>query len=202
MKKSDLAQALGISASMVSRLSKRGMPVDCVERAKRWRKRHIEPGRIKDTRYDPSAHAKQQEQVHEAIAQAVQEAVEQSGPPLRDAIGLLDEAINDTLKKLGGASTEMAATLQGIRRQMFYLVVLRCGGLEGVGLYWWQWLDLVPPALANNEAMAEFLDKFCPEPLTLAAFHALVVEYFQGVAPGATPIPLGLLKAEFIRLGA
>jgi len=54
MTKKDLALALGISASMVSRLIKRGMPVD-VERAKRWRRRHIEPGRMKGVRHDPNA---------------------------------------------------------------------------------------------------------------------------------------------------
>ena len=42
----DLAAALGISASMVSRLRRRGMPIDSVERAERWRRRHLEPGRV------------------------------------------------------------------------------------------------------------------------------------------------------------
>ncbi len=55
MTKSELAQLLGISPSMVSRLSKRGMPVDSLERAQRWRKRHLEPGRVKGQRYDPNA---------------------------------------------------------------------------------------------------------------------------------------------------
>jgi len=53
MTKSELAELLGISASMVSRLSKRGMPTDSLERAQRWRKRHLEPGRVKGQRYDP-----------------------------------------------------------------------------------------------------------------------------------------------------
>lgn len=47
MKMIDLARELGISTSMVSRLAKRGMPTDSVERAARWRRRHLEPGRIK-----------------------------------------------------------------------------------------------------------------------------------------------------------
>lgn len=55
MTKQELAQALGISSSMVSRLSKRGMPVDSVDRAKRWRRRHLEPGRTKGVRFDPAA---------------------------------------------------------------------------------------------------------------------------------------------------
>ena len=43
----DLAKALGISGAMVSRLAKRGMPTDTVERAMRWRSRHLEPARTK-----------------------------------------------------------------------------------------------------------------------------------------------------------
>lgn len=53
MLKKELAEALGISAAMVSKLAKRGMPTDTVERAQRWRRRHLEPGRIKGVRYEP-----------------------------------------------------------------------------------------------------------------------------------------------------
>lgn len=53
MTKKELAQLLGISGSMVTRLEKRGMPVDSLERAQRWRKRHLEPGRMKGTRFNP-----------------------------------------------------------------------------------------------------------------------------------------------------
>lgn len=51
MLKKDLATALGISAAMVSKLAKRGMPTDTLERAERWRRRHLEPGRVKGVRY-------------------------------------------------------------------------------------------------------------------------------------------------------
>ena len=50
MLKKELADALGISGPMVSKLAKRGMPTDSVERAQRWRKRHLEPGRLKSNR--------------------------------------------------------------------------------------------------------------------------------------------------------
>lgn len=43
----ELAEALDISPAMVSKLAKRGMPTDSLERAQRWRKRHLEPGRVK-----------------------------------------------------------------------------------------------------------------------------------------------------------
>lgn len=53
MKKTELAPLLGISISMVSRLAKRGMPTDSLERAKRWRRRHLEPSRVKGVKFDP-----------------------------------------------------------------------------------------------------------------------------------------------------
>ena len=55
MNQKELAQALGISPGMVSRLAKRGMPTDSLQRAQRWRKRHLEPGRVKGSRFDPAA---------------------------------------------------------------------------------------------------------------------------------------------------
>lgn len=55
MNQKELAQALGISPGMVSRLAKRGMPTDSLQRAQRWRKRHLEPGRVKGSRFDPNA---------------------------------------------------------------------------------------------------------------------------------------------------
>lgn len=58
MLKKELAQLLGVSESIVSRHTKRGMPTDSLERAQRWRKRHLEPGRVKGNRYDPKAKTK------------------------------------------------------------------------------------------------------------------------------------------------
>jgi hypothetical protein len=54
MNQKELAALLDISPAMVSRLKKQGMPVDTLERAQRWRKRHLEPGRIKGSRFDPN----------------------------------------------------------------------------------------------------------------------------------------------------
>lgn len=50
MQQKELASLLDISTAMVSRLVKRGMPTDTLERAERWRKRHLEPGRVKGWR--------------------------------------------------------------------------------------------------------------------------------------------------------
>lgn len=52
MKKKDLAYALGISAPMVSKLSAKGMPTDSLEAALAWRRRNLEPGRVKGVRLD------------------------------------------------------------------------------------------------------------------------------------------------------
>lgn len=54
MKKTELAKLLNISGSMVSRLARKGMPTDSLDRAQRWRRRHLETGRMKGIRYDPS----------------------------------------------------------------------------------------------------------------------------------------------------
>lgn len=50
MQLKDLAAALGISAAMVSKLKKRGMPTASVEAATKWRRRHLEPARTKGMR--------------------------------------------------------------------------------------------------------------------------------------------------------
>jgi hypothetical protein len=54
MQQNELSKLLGISPAMTSRLAKRGMPTDTLERAQRWRKRHLEPGRVKGSRFDPN----------------------------------------------------------------------------------------------------------------------------------------------------
>ena len=52
MQQKELAKLLDISPAMVSRLAKRGMPTDDPERDQRWRKRHLEPARVKGVRAD------------------------------------------------------------------------------------------------------------------------------------------------------
>lgn len=48
----ELAAGLGISQGMVSRLIAKGMPDDSIERARRWRNRHLQRGRMKGIRAD------------------------------------------------------------------------------------------------------------------------------------------------------
>lgn len=54
MQQKELATLLGVSAAMVSRHAKQGMPTDTLERAEKWRRRHLEPGRVKGARYERS----------------------------------------------------------------------------------------------------------------------------------------------------
>lgn len=55
MNRTELARALGVTPGMVTRYAQRGMPVDTLERAQRWRRRHLELGRMKENRFDPIA---------------------------------------------------------------------------------------------------------------------------------------------------
>lgn len=50
MLKKDLALGLGVSAAMVTKLSKRGMPTDSVEHAQQWREKNLEPSRLKSNK--------------------------------------------------------------------------------------------------------------------------------------------------------
>lgn len=52
-----LAKGLGISPSMCSRLARRGMPVDSIERAERWRRRHLDMARMKGIRVESQTSA-------------------------------------------------------------------------------------------------------------------------------------------------
>lgn len=52
MKSKELAYALGISAAMVSKLAKRGMPTHSIEEAEKWRKKNLDPTRTKQNRAD------------------------------------------------------------------------------------------------------------------------------------------------------
>ena len=55
MTRKALATALGLSGPMVSKLAARGMPCHDVDAARRWRDRHLEPARRKESRPDTAA---------------------------------------------------------------------------------------------------------------------------------------------------
>lgn len=52
MRQKELAALLGISPAAVSQLKRQGMPTHSYQAAVKWRKRHLEPGRIKGSRLD------------------------------------------------------------------------------------------------------------------------------------------------------
>ena len=186
MTQKELAQALGISAGMVSRLAKRGMPTDDLERAKRWRKRHLEPGRVKGVKRDPQTIQAIQKQHETLMAQALAEAKRSAGPSLRDALSCLNEA----LAGLPEPSTIPKEATDTLFRLFFAAVVARFGGLDAARLHWWDWCSLLPEDAAEDEALADLLERTCTEPITLADFH-------QAMQP-ACPLPLDALRAAFL----
>jgi hypothetical protein len=114
MLKKELAQLLGVSESMVSRHAKKGMPTDTVERAQRWRKRHLEPGRIKGSRFDPAQAAKTTTSKPGPTATAMMPGVsvadvEAAGAELDNALAVGDQAwaaimiqqVRDSLRQMG-----------------------------------------------------------------------------------------------------
>ena len=56
--KCDLARQLDISASMVSRLSKQGMPTHSADAARAWRDTHLAPSLRKEWRFGPARSAR------------------------------------------------------------------------------------------------------------------------------------------------
>lgn len=104
MQQKELAKLLGISPAMVSRLAKRSMPTDTLERAQRWRKRHLEPGRIKGSRFDPTQAttpttpaAASVPGVSVADFEAVVADVEAAGAELDNALTTGDQAWADVM---------------------------------------------------------------------------------------------------------
>lgn len=100
MQQNELAKLLGISAAMVSRLAKRGMPTGTLERAQRWRKRHLEPGRIKGTRFDPTQATKSAAPTVPAAAAGLADLladVEAAGLELHNALTQGDQAWIDVM---------------------------------------------------------------------------------------------------------
>lgn len=100
MQQNELAKLLGISPAMVSRLVKRGMPTT-LEGAQRWRKRHLEPGRIKGARFDPTQATKPTTRKPAPAAAAVPGVsvadVEAAGAELDNALATGDQAWADVM---------------------------------------------------------------------------------------------------------
>lgn len=91
MQQNELANLLEISRAMVSRLAKRGMPTDTLERAQRWRKRHLEPGRVKGSR---AGTAKPKEQTQPVTDTPPKTAPKVSVEDMEAVGDLIDGALN------------------------------------------------------------------------------------------------------------
>jgi len=145
MTKKELAAMLGVSPSMVSRLARRGMPVDTLERAQRWRKRHLEPGRVKGSRFDPNA------------PDAPQAAPAPRAPTAADAklgalLAEISEAGAELEKALSGDDREWAGAMKGVVRAL--LRMLPAGAWPGLTAPVWLALTadiraLFPPREEN-----------------------------------------------------
>lgn len=99
MLKKDLAAALGVAPSMVTKLVKRGMPTDSLERAQRWRKRHLEPGMVKGVRRDPRrAGAVDLVEHVRALAQAAVEDWAEWGEQLRASLAAVPASKADQVQ--------------------------------------------------------------------------------------------------------
>jgi hypothetical protein len=112
MQQNELAKVLGISPAMVSRLKKQGMPTDDPARAQRWRKRHLEPGRIKGSRFDPNQKAQSTAPppVAAALAGELQAEIEAAGVELDKVLtagdlewaAVMVQQVRDLLRKIPG----------------------------------------------------------------------------------------------------
>lgn len=93
MLKRELAQALGISPAMVTKLVKRGMPADSLERAQRWRRRHLEPSRVKGVRFEPKRADRIDPVAHaNALGALALDSFDQHGGDLEHALTLVPDA--------------------------------------------------------------------------------------------------------------
>ncbi|WP_374258318.1 hypothetical protein [Aquabacterium sp.] len=130
MKQYELAEQLGITPAMVSKLAKRGMPTDSVERASRWRKRHLEPGRVKGSKYGTEAKPE---------APAARPLPGAAAPLLLDAVAALDAALTaGHEEQLDGLVMEVREQLRAVPDAMVPALPLRV------------WLCLVDWMLADD----------------------------------------------------
>jgi len=141
MQQNELAKLLDISPAMVSRLKKQGMPTDSLERAERWRKRHLEPGRIKGSRFDPKKTAKppapKPAPAPAAWAGALVAEIESAGALLDSALregddawaGLMFEELRDLLRQ-APPETAPLLTLRVWRRLTAWFIDPACEAFQ------------------------------------------------------------------------
>lgn len=125
MQQKELATLLDISPAMVSRLAKRGMPTDSLERAERWRRRHLEPGRVKGARLDQPGSPKPTPATRPARAAAdTADDAPQGGDP--NASEPTDEAHHQARTRREKAEASMAELrLAELRGELIQVAAVR-----------------------------------------------------------------------------
>lgn len=151
MTRKELAELLGISGAMVSKLAKRGMPTDSLERAQRWRKRHLEPGRVKGMRLD----TRQPDQPAKPSPAPGARSTISANRPDADPVPVASAATVERLARITGAALaggsdqdQAAGMLAHLREQLRALpdAARPCMPLR-------VWLALVDYALAEDAPM-------------------------------------------------
>lgn len=146
----ELAELLGVSISMVSRLAKRGMPTDSLERAQRWRKRHLEPGRVKGSRYDPTRKA-------EPAAPGpgpTQAASRDRSAPAAVPVEAAERLVMDTAAVLAANDQDEVAGMVAHLRELLRSLPAGTGARMPLRV----WLALVDYALADGAAVRQSQD--------------------------------------------
>ena len=119
MTKKELARLLGVSASIVSRHAKAGMPTDTIERAQKWRKRHLEPARVKGARSNASPSPSTQPPNPAAAASPQKTRAGDSAQPSIESIEALARMANTALTNAPASSAaaivaELRVALRGL----------------------------------------------------------------------------------------
>lgn len=116
MLQKELAKILGISPAMVSKLKKLGMPVDDPDRSRRWRKRNLEPGRIKGSRFDPNRGAQIVAAPHATPSTATADLQAELLPEVEAAGAAIDQAL---ATENGEWAALMVAQVRDLLRKIF-----------------------------------------------------------------------------------
>lgn len=168
MLKKELAEALGISPAAVTKLSKRGMPTDTLERAQRWRRRHLEPSRVKGVRFEPSkAHDPGSDPIGQLGAAALQDfrTHERSIRALLQAKDFRQEA---TVRLPVGVWTKLVchvlsedAAARQVKPAATWVTCKEFAAILGSPIAWQVWFDVAKDTDEFSIYGFDDLDEYC-----------------------------------------
>ena len=149
MLKKDLATALGISGSMVSRLAKQGMPTDTPERAQRWRTKHLSMGKMRGDRIGQPAPTSKAERLC-ALRDQVRGLDVSAALPLADWLLLLEWMLHPNAQRRLSA---MPPTIKITAQELSELIA--GGGKSMGGALWFSeacdWNNLAGTLVEDDE---------------------------------------------------